>query len=181
MANGSIITNSGKNTMLYRSFTPSADLSSTQYLPPTQFKVGISNNTPQVTDTDLAIPILIGAGTVIDNGSSSLTGSNAGQNTSSNTSIYKEGSNLTDNTSQNLLATTGNATKTWTKGSLTISATKPISFWLYISSTSIFSKFLSSGTAFMFRIRTTGDAANKYYYKSYSVSNLSVGWISILS
>jgi len=175
MASGNVKTNSGRSILLYRGYTANADLSATQYLPPTQFKVGISNGTPTVLDTDLAVPILIGLGTVVDDGSSAWTGSNGGQNTTDNTTTFKEGSNAADATSQNLLATTGNATKTWTIAGLTITAAKPISFWIYITTASL-AKFLLAGTALQLRIRTTGDAANKSYLKSWTTSELLSGW-----
>ena len=62
MVNGSIITNNGKNILLYRAYTENADLSAIQYLAPTQFKVGVANGTPAVGDTDLDTPVEITAG-----------------------------------------------------------------------------------------------------------------------
>jgi hypothetical protein len=62
MSNGSIITNNGKKILLYRAYTENGDLSATQYLPATQFKVGVTNGTPDVTDTDLDSAVEITTG-----------------------------------------------------------------------------------------------------------------------
>ena len=69
MATGSIITNNGKNVMLYRNYTANSSLSETQYLMSTKFKVGMDNGTPLIIDTDIDIPIPISNGTVNDEGS----------------------------------------------------------------------------------------------------------------
>jgi len=62
MTNGSLITTKGKNILLYRAYTENADLSTTEYLAPSQFKVGVSNGTPNVADTDLDTPVIISGG-----------------------------------------------------------------------------------------------------------------------
>ena len=68
MANGSIITDSGKKIILNRSYKASPD-----YTVPTKFKLGISNGTPNVGDTDLDDTIPITNGTVNDDGDNALT------------------------------------------------------------------------------------------------------------
>ncbi len=175
MANGSIVTNNGAIVMLNRTYKASPD-----YLAPTVFKVGISNSTPDVTDTDLDVVIPISDGTVVDNGSNQLTGSNGGANTTDNTSRFKEGAGESDAKGQNLV-TDGlgaNATKTWTLNPLTanFSSTEPFGFWLYIDDAADYAKLIAAGTAIQVRIRTNGDPANQHYLYNRTKAQLAVGW-----
>jgi len=55
-------TENGFKTMLHRAYTKNADLSSTLYLVPEQFKVGVTQSDPAFTDTDLDNPVLIDGG-----------------------------------------------------------------------------------------------------------------------
>lgn len=173
MATGSILNNQGKKLAINRIFKATPD-----YTAPSQFKVGINNGTPNVANTDLTEPIPIGNGTVLDDGDNQLTGSGGGSNTTDNTTTYKEGANQSDNTAQDLLATTGSATKTWTiadlsaNGSLAAAA-QPVGFWLYIKDATALAKFLSSGTCLSLRI---GSDTSNYYYKNWEASDLSTGW-----
>lgn len=175
MATGYVKTTDGKKSMLYRAYTENGSLSSTQYLPPTQFKVGINNGTPSISSTDIdnAIPIL--NGTVNDDCNTTFTGSNGGTTTTNNTTVYKEGGGVTDNTAQNLLTTGSNVTKTWTKTTLdnNFTATRYAGFWLYIKDSTALAKFLTSGTALEVRFRS--DASN-YYAKTWTAADLAVGW-----
>lgn len=178
MATGDLITNKGKNVALYRTYTLNGSLSSTEYLPATKFKVGINNSTPNIADTDLDNVIPIDNGTVNDDGDNQLTGSNGGSNTTDNTSTYKQGCNVTDDTAQDLLATTGNATKTWTISNLAtngtiIDKTKYGSIWLYIKDSTALAKFKSAGTCVELRL---GSGASDYFYKQWEASDLAVGW-----
>jgi hypothetical protein len=180
MANGSIILDSGKKIIINRAYKATPD-----YTVPSKFKVGISSGTPNVGDTDLDIAIPIENGTVIDNGSNQLTGSNGGANTTDNTTTYKEGAGESDAKAQNLL-TDGlgaDATKTWTLTPLTsnFSTTEPFGFWLYIKDTTTYDKLVAAGTALQLRIRTSGDPADQYYYYDRTKAQLSVGWNWITS
>lgn len=49
----------GKKILLYRAYTNNNDLSSTQYRPPTVFKVGTGNADINATDNDLTNPVII--------------------------------------------------------------------------------------------------------------------------
>lgn len=178
MTNNSIRTTKGKNTFLYRAYTGNGSLSSTQYLPTTKFKIGRNSNTINVADTDLTEPIPITDGTVNDDGSNQLTGSNGGDNSTDNTTTYKQGAGQSDNTSQNLIANGTNATKTWTISNLAsagtnMTGTQPASLWLYIKDATALAKFLTSGTAI--EIKFGSDSSN-YYSKTYEASDLSTGW-----
>jgi hypothetical protein len=175
MANGNIIRNSGRKVLLYRGYTITANLSATQYLAPTKFKVGVDNTTPLVGDTEnLDVPIPISNGTVNDDCNSAFTGSNGGDNSTNNTSVYKEGGGVTDVTAQNLRTTGSNVNKTWTKTvDSNFTAARYAGFWLYILDATALAKFKSSGAALTARWRT--DASN-YYQKTWTAAELSTGW-----
>lgn len=175
MANGSIVQNLGRNIMLYRTFTANGSLSSTQYLPPTKFRLGINADTPSVTDTALDVEIPIQNGTVNDNGSNLMTGSSGGDNTTDNSTTYKQGAGQSDNQSQNLIANGTSASKIWTISALTanVTTTNRFGFWLYIKDATALAKFKSSGTCVEARL---GSDTSNYYYKQFSVSSLSTGW-----
>ena len=178
MANGSIILNNGKKIIINRAYKSTPD-----YTVVSEFKVGISSDTPNVADTDLDVVIPIENGTVVDDGQDTLTGSNGGDNSTDNTTTFKEGAGETDNTSQNLIANNGNATKTWTQASLDANfvAAQPFGCWIYIKDTTALNKFLSAGTALQIRIRTSGDAANLSYLYNRTAAQLAVGWNWITS
>jgi len=186
MANDSIFTTLGKNTLLYRTYTLNADLSATQYLAETKFKVGINNATPDISDTDLTTVVPIGDGTVNDDGSNTLTGSNGGDNSTDNTTTYKEGAGVTDVTAQNLITNGTSATKTWTIADIDIagsdmSGTEPFGLWFYILDATTLAFFKSSGTALSIRFRTNGDGATLYYEYVRTAAQLAVGWNWITS
>lgn len=54
MANGMVVTNSGRKLILNRGFKVTPD-----YLAPTHFKVGTGTTTPTVSQTDLVAPVAI--------------------------------------------------------------------------------------------------------------------------
>ncbi len=181
MANGSIITDSGKKIILNRSYSSSPD-----YTVVSRFKVGISNDTPNIADTDLDVAIPITDGTVNDDGDNQLTGSDGGDNTTDNAVTYKPGAGVTDNKAQNLIANGTDATKTWTIANLAalgtvMTATEPFSLWVYIKDATAYAKLLSAGTALQIRFRTNGDAANLSYLYSRTAAQLSTGWNLVTS
>ena len=178
MATGSIITTLGKQIMLQRSWTANGSLSSTQYLVPTQFSVGISNGTPSITDTDLDIKIPITNGTANDDGSNTMTGSSGGDNSTNNTTTYKEGAGQSDVTSQNLIANGTNATKIWTIANLAsagtnITGTLPFGLWIYIKDATALAKLLTAGTALTIKL---GSDSSNYYSYTRTAAQLAVGW-----
>ncbi len=183
MATDSIITNSGKIVLLRRGYTSEADLTGSLYLEPTKFKVGIVNTTPLVTDTNLDIPIPILDGTVNDTAEDQLAGTSGGDNSTDNTSTFKEGAGQTDVTSQNLIANNTNVSKIWTLNPLdsNITKTKPFGHWLYIKDATALAKFKSSSTALEVRFRTNGDGATLFFSKTFTASTLAVGWNWITS
>lgn len=169
MSTGATLTNGGKLIVMTRTFNLSPrDPISTHC-------VGINNGTPSVASTDLDKPIPIGNGTVNYACNGTLTGSSGGSNSTNNTTIFKPGGGVTDNTAQNLLTNTSSATKTWVRTTLDANFTGSLfsGFWLYIKDSATLAKFLTSGTAVEARWRS--DATN-YYAKTWAASNLSVGW-----
>ena len=92
-------TTKGKNIMLNRMYKASPD-----YTNPSQIKVGTGTTEPTVSDTDLEDAVPIGSGTSLDVADVQMTGSDGGENTTDNTTIFKPGAEQTDDTAQNLLA-----------------------------------------------------------------------------
>jgi len=171
MTNGSTLTNNGKKIILNRSFKSVPD-----YTVTSKFKVGINNATPSVVDTDLTYAVPISNGTVNDTGANQLIGSSGGDNTTDNTSIYKEGAGLTDAKAQNLIANATNVSKIWTLHPLitaNITYTQPFSLWLYIKDATALAKFLSSGTALEIRL---GSDSSNYYSYTRTAAQLATGW-----
>jgi len=168
-----IKTTNGKKILLNRGFKSSPD-----YSIPSQFKVGTSSTAPAVTDTDLGASIPIDNGTTNDDGSNQLTGSNGGDNSTDNTSVFKPGAGQSDDTAQNLIANNGNATKTWAISDLAsagtvVDETYYVSLWLYILNDTAKDKLLTSGTAVEVKL---GSDSSNYFSKTFEVSTLATGW-----
>jgi len=174
MATGGVITNLGKNVMINRTYKSSPD-----YTIPSTFRMGIGTTTPVVTDTALDIHIPLANGTVNDNGSNTLTSSAGGEDTTDNTSTYKEGAGITDATSQNLLTDNSSVTKRWYIANLAsagtkITGTEPVSLWIYIYDAATLAMFKTSGTALEVRLGSTLDT--DYYSVTRTSAQLAVGW-----
>jgi len=147
------------------------------------FKVGIGTTAPTGADTDLEIAVPISNGTVNDNGNNTLTGSSGGDNTTDNTTTYKDGAGVTDVTSQNLIANNTNATKIWTISDLSslgnnITQTQFFGLWIYIKDATALAKFKTSGTALEIKL---GSSSANYFSLTKTASNLAVGWNWITS
>jgi len=168
---GSIITNQGKQIIINRAYKATPD-----YTIPTQFKVGIDSDAPNIADTDLDNTIPISNGTVLDDGDVNMSASNSGTVSTSNTTTYKEGAGTNDATSQNLIASgTSSGTASWflTTLSNNASGTKETACWIYIKDATTYAK-LSTGTAV--EIRLGSGTATDYYYWQRTKSQLKVGW-----
>jgi hypothetical protein len=171
-----LITTLGKKILINRGYTAVPD-----YAIPSQFKVGTGTTAPAVGDTDTEQSIPIGNGTVNDDGSNTLTGSNGGDNSTSNTTTYKPGAGLSDVTAQNLIANNGNATKTWAISDLSSAGTvcaaaQFTSLWIYIINDTAKDKLKTAGTAIEVKL---GSDSSNYYSKTFAVSTLSTGWNSL--
>lgn len=175
MANGSIITNSGKSLILQRAYESSPSVTAIS-----EAKIGILNGTPSVTSTDLDTPVPIEDGTINDDGTNLMTGSSGGDNTTDNTTTFKEGSSgiVSDTTAQNLNTNTSSATKQWAISSLSSAGTAFTgtdygTLWLYIKDSTTLAYFLSSGTALEVRL---GSDSSNYYSLTKTAADLSTGW-----
>jgi len=171
-------TTNGFNVMLNRYYKAVPD-----YTAPSKGKVGINQAVLSEADTDLTYAIPITNGTINDDGDNQLTGSNGGDNTTDNTTTYKQGGGVTDATAQNLIANNGNATKTWTIADLSALGTnavgtQPFGLWLYIKDATALAKFLTAGTCLEVKL---GSAVGDYYSKTFEASDLSTGWNWITS
>jgi hypothetical protein len=184
MANGSILVNNGKKIIINRAYKDTPD-----YEAPMQFKVGISNSTPDVGDTDLDVAIPIDAGTINDDGSNTgnLVGSAGGTTSTDNTSTYKVGGGVSDNTAQNLLANGTSVSKTWTIANLAaagsvMTLTQPFGVWIYMDETAVYDLLAAAGTVFDIRFLTAADAdVTKYYQYVRTKAQLASGWNWITS
>lgn len=177
MATGSTITNLGIDIIMDRLITAIPTLSAIS-----QFQVGIGTTTPSVSDTALEIAVPIGNGTVNDNGDNTLTGSSGGDNTTDNTTTFKQGAGVFDVTAQNLIANNGNATKIWTIADLSalgtnITQTLPFGLWLFILDQTALDKFLTSGTALEIKL---GSDSSNYFSLTKTAADLATGfnWIT---
>lgn len=148
----------------------------------TRFKIGIGTTAPSISDTALEIAIPISDGTVNDNGDNTLTGSSGGDNTTDNTTTFKEGAGVTDDTAQNLIANNTNDTKIWTIANLAalgtnITGTEPFGKWLFIKDSTELAKFLTAGTALEIKL---GSDASNYFSFTRTAAQLTTGfnWIT---
>jgi len=151
---------------------------STTFTAPTEFKVGQSQTTPAVTDTDLDEPVPINDGTVNDNGDNTLTGSSGGDNTTDNTTTFKVGAGVSDDTSQNLIANGTNVLKIWTIADLSalgtnITQTSRAAIWLFIKDATALAKFKTSGTTIELKL---GSDSSNYFSKTWTVAEVVMGW-----
>lgn len=169
----SIVSTNGKNVILNRAYLGTPTLSQ-----PSKFMVGISQTTPVVTDTALDVAIPISDGTTCDDGSNTLTGSSGGDNSTENTTTFKQGGGNSDATAQNLIANDTNATKLWTIADLDTAgsdatAAQYIGCWIYIINAAALAKFKTSGTCLEIRV---GSDTSNYYAIEYTAADLAVGW-----
>jgi len=160
--NKSIFTNGGQKVMINRYAKTTPD-----YTVPTKIKVGINTDTTiAVNDADLQSAIPIQNGTINDNGENTLTGSAGGDNSTANTTVYKDGAGETDVTAQNLIANGTSVTKTWTIAALTNSIVSGqfTGCWVYIVDATALAKIVDLKITLSTFITT------------YLNADLSVGW-----
>jgi hypothetical protein len=167
MANGSILTSSGKKIILNRAYKASPD-----YTAPTVFKVGISNGTPSVADTDLDNPIAITGTEAVDD-CEATTGwtDSADMNTATSTTQVKEGTNSLSLEKNGAGSATYSTAKTTTSRVFT---SKTLFVWLYITAVA---DLVATGTdAVTIRFGSDAGGANHYYQKGWDISELAAGW-----
>lgn len=165
--------------LLNQSFLTSSDYRKI----PSYFKMGIG--TTQITEslTDLPNPVPIENGTVNDDGSNQLTGAGGGDNTTDNTTTYKDGAGTSDVTAQNLLTNTSSTNKAWditdlSSNGTNVDKTLRGGLWLYIKDSTTMDKLITSSCL---TIRVGSDTTSNYYSISFDKSDLSTGWNWITS
>lgn len=168
-----LLFNGGRKIILNRAFKSTPD-----YTTVSRVRFGTNSATYSVTSTDLTNPIPILDGTVLDDGSNTLTGGTAGNNSTDNTSVYKPGASQTDNTAQNLIKDNTNVSATWSISDLSSAGTNATAdqytgIWIYVLNSTALSKFKSSGTALEIKI---GSDSSNYYSITYEAADLSTGW-----
>jgi hypothetical protein len=171
-----IKTRDGAKIYLYRANTQNANLSATEYLPESQFGVGVNEVTPLISAASLTQNVPIYNGTINDTGANTLTGSSGGEDSTANTTTFKPGASSNDNTAQNLITNTSNTEKIWVISNLATAGTSVnrdhyCGLWLYFKNDSL--DYLTTTTAV--KIRLGSDSSN-YYFKNYDKSFFVNGW-----
>lgn len=174
MANGSFMNNNNRKILLYRGYTSNDNLSSTEWLPPSKFSVGIGSDEMTVDSEDLTQKVPISNGTVIEDGTSTFTGSSGGDDSTDNTTLFKQGGGITDATAQNLIANDTSTSKTWfiTGLTTTIDNNKYIGVWIYLTE-SVLDTLVEVECLEM---RIGSNITSDYYNKVYDKEELETGW-----
>jgi len=164
----------GYNVLFNRGYKATPD-----YSQPFNMRFGINQPTTITgAETDLDFPIPILDGTVNDDGNNQLIGATGGDNSTDNTTTFKPGAGVTDNTSQNLIANNSSTLKIWTIADLSINGnvidiTKYCGFWIYIKDSTTLDKFRT--TSFSLQLKLGSNSSNTYFI-NIETSNLSTGW-----
>lgn len=163
MANGSIITDSGRKIIINRSYKSTPD-----YTVPSSFKVGISNSTPNVANTDLDNPVPITGTEAVDDCETADWTDSADMGSTLNAVTFKEGSNSLSLEKDGAGSATYSTSKTTTSRDFT---SKTLFVWLYLTDVT---DLVATGTdAVTIRF---GSAAGHYYQKGWDISVLAAGW-----
>ena len=160
----SIITSQGKNILLNRGYQDSPS-----YSAPSKFKVGISQATPSVSNTDLTVPIPISGTELVDDCETADWSDSADMTTSLNDTTYKEGTYALDLTKDAGASDTATTDKTTTSRDFT---DKQLSLWIYIKDATAYAKL---STTDCIEIRFGSDNSNYYVYTR-DASDLTTGW-----
>jgi hypothetical protein len=163
-----MITDNGFKILLNRAYKGTPD-----YNEINKFKVGISQATVTVSDTDLTKPVPITGTELLDNcetvGNWSET---ADGDDSLNSTTYKEGSGAL-----NLIkdATTADNVTYYNNNNMTSLdfTDKDLWVWIYIKDTATLNKLATSDCL---ELRLGNDYDTNYYYKKYDKADLSTGW-----
>jgi len=164
----------GKKIILNRSFKSSPD-----YTTISRVKFGTNSTTTYTeSSTEIDNPVPIEDGTVLDDGSNTLTGSSGADNSTDNTSTFKPGAGQSDVTAQNLIKNDTNATAIWTISNLATAGTNATAdqytgLWIYIKDATALAKFVTSGTCLEIKL---GSDSSNYYSITYETGDLSTGW-----
>ncbi len=164
MATG-LITNSGKQIMLERTYTVTPTKSVVS-----KFKVGIGTTDPTLNDTDLGHAIPIGGTEEVDNCDTADWSDSTDCTSSLNTTTFKEGTSSLNITKDGTAGVFCDVIKTTTSRDFT---DKELSVWVYIKDQTTLDKLRTSD--YSFQILFGSDSSNFYYWNTY-ISDLSIGW-----
>jgi len=133
------------------------------------FKIGISNGTPSVADTDLDNPVPISGTETVDD-CEAITGwtDSADMTTATSTSFVKEGTYSLSLAKDGAGSATYSTSKTTTSLDFT---SKTLFVWIYL--TDVTDLIVTGTDAITIRF---GSAAGDYYQKGWDISELAVGW-----
>lgn len=164
MANGDILTNNGKLIILNRAFKATPD-----YTTLSKFKIGVSNGTPLITDTDLDNTVPISGTETVDDCETADWNDSADMTTALDATNYKIGSNGLTLEKDGTASATASTSKTTTSVDFT---SKDLSVWLYIADQTTLDSFATSSCV---TLRLGSDSSN-YYEWVFDKSELSTGW-----
>ncbi len=163
MGNGSLHTNLGKNIVIGLAYGVGS------YSVPSKFKVGILNDTPLVTDTDLDVPVPITGTEAVDDCGTADWADSADMTTALNSTTFKEGTKSLNLTKDAATSATVSCDKTTTSRDFT---SKTLFVWLYIKNATAYAKL---ATTDCLTLRFGSDNANYYIYTR-DKADLAVGW-----
>ena len=167
----SILNNNQRKILIYRGNTPNADLSATEWLPPSQFSISTGTPNPTATTSENNNRVPISNGTIINDGTDNLTGADGGENSTDNTTRYKQGGNVVDNTAQNLNVNDTSASKKWSLAITPCVSTQYTGLWIYTASTTL--------TIIDNIIIKIGSDASNYYSKQYDSPVSGWNWLDL--
>lgn len=160
-----ILSTKGKDITLDRTFK-----SSPSFNPPQDLRLGIEQSSITTGTQVLDQPIPVKKGTILDDGTNQLSGSNGGDNTTDNTNTFKQTADLSETKAQNLEVNSNSATKEW---SLTYSTSsnedRKHSVWLYFDDQQTIDLIADVEVRFE-------DTSSDYYSLTVQDSDLSTGW-----
>lgn len=140
------------------------------YSVPSDILLSVDENTPNVASQSVVKVIPISDGTSLDNGNNTLTGSSGGDNSTDNTSVFKQGAGETDDTAQNLIATNTSTSKVWSVSLSTFGDdTQYTGCWIYVKDSTALDKIVSV------EIKLGSDSSN-YYSQTYLNADLDTLW-----
>jgi len=168
MANGQTVNKGGVDIILDRTFK------SPTYSIPNRFKVAINTVDVNYGDVALVTEVPISGTEMIDSCSATTGWTASGTNSITvNATMFKP-DGVTDGALNIVKSDITSATFSVSKSTTSINGTsKDFTMWFYIKDATALAKLKSSGTCLTIRF---GSDNSNYYYKDYTVADLSTGW-----
>lgn len=162
MANGSVITTNGRKVILNRSFKSSPD-----YTVPSQFEIGVANETPLIGDTTLDVRVPITGTESVDDCDTDDWSDGTDTTATLNNTTYKQGDGSISVAKSGSSGTTFSVNKATTSRDFT---SKDLWMWVYFTD---ITDLVSSGTAMTIKF---GSDNSNYYYLDIGITSLADGW-----